>query len=78
MGNYNNGLLPENTKWWKEKWEKEKIIEKNGKKLCWDWEHRMQTMYSARRPDLTLEDQEKRKIFIIDMACPNESNKTDK
>ena len=38
----------------------------------------MPTMCTARRPDPTLEDQEKRKRFIIDMACPNESNKTEK
>ena len=33
---------------------------------------------TARRPDLTLEDSEKKEITIIDMACPNESNKDEK
>ena len=54
-----NGLLPEGTKWYMEKWEKGKVIERGGKKLLWDWEYRMRTTCTARRPDLTLEDNEK-------------------
>ena len=54
------------------------MIENNGKKLYWDWEHRMRTSCTARRPDLTLEDRIEKKIMIIDMACPNESNKEKK
>ena len=45
------------------------------KKLYWDWELKMRTSCTARRPDLTLEDREKREIILLDMACPNESNK---
>ena len=70
-----NKLLPEGTKWYTEIWEKRKVIENNGKKLYWDWEHRMRTSCTARRPDLTLEDRIEKKIMIIDMACPNASNK---
>ena len=73
-----NGLLPEGTKWYMERWEKGKVIENNGKKLYWDWEHKMRKNCMARRPDLTLEDSEKKEITIIDMACPNESNKDEK
>ena len=51
------------------------MIEKDGKKLFWDWEHPMRTDCIARRPDLTLEDTSKKTILIIDMACPNENNK---
>jgi hypothetical protein len=36
------------------------------------------SMCTVRRPDPPLEDQEKRKRFIIDIACPNETNKTEK
>ena len=39
---------------------------------------RMRTSCAARRPDLTLEDRIEKKIMIIDMACPNESNKEKK
>ena len=73
-----NKLLPEGTKWYTEIWEKGKVIENNGKKLYWDWEHRMRTSCTARRPDLTLEDRIEKKIMIIDMACPNEWNKEKK
>ena len=70
-----NGLLPEDTKWYTTKWERGQVIEKDGKKLFWDWEHPMRTDCIARRPDLTLEDTSKKTILLIDMACPNEYNK---
>jgi hypothetical protein len=73
-----NGLLPKGTKWYTEKWERGKVIANNGKKLYWDWEHRMRTSCTARRPDLTLEDSRKKEIMLIDMACPYESNKDGK
>ena len=72
------GLISENVIWYKEKWEKGQVIEKDGKKILWDWEHRMRTHCTARRPDLILEDNEKKKIYIIDMACPGERNKETK
>ncbi len=34
----------------------------------------MRKTSSARRPDLTLEDLQERKIWLIDMACPSDSN----
>ena len=70
-----NGLLPEHTKLCTTNWERGKVIEKDGKKLFWDWEHPMRTDGIARRPDLTLEDTSKKTILLIDMACPNENNK---
>ena len=73
-----NGLLPEDAKWYTQQWERGKVIEKDGKKLFWDWEHRMRTKCVARRPDLTLEDTSKKLIMLIDMACPNEANKETK
>ena len=69
------GLIPEGTKWYAEKWEKGKVIENGGKKLYWDWEHRMRTNCTARRPDLTLEDDDTKTILLVDMACPNEANR---
>ena len=43
-----NGLLPEGTKWYMEKCEKAKAIERSGKKLLWDWGYRMSTTCTAR------------------------------
>ena len=70
-----NGLLHEDTKWYKTNWERGKVIEKDRKKLCWDWEHPMKTGCIAHRLDLTLEDTSKKTILLIDMARPNEYNK---
>lgn len=38
-----NGLISEGTKWYTENCGKWKVIESNGKKLYWDWEHRIRT-----------------------------------
>ena len=67
--------VPEDTNWYTTNSERGKVIEKDGKKLFWDWEHPMKTDCVARRPDLTLEDASKKTIIVIDMACPNEHSK---
>ena len=51
------------------------MIEKDGKKIFWDWEHSMRTDGIARRRDLILEDTSKKTIPLIDTACPNEKIK---
>ena len=70
----NNGILPPGTKWWNENWTKGTVIQRNGYKLLWDWEHRMKTTNTVKRPDMMLEDESKKMICIVDMACPYESN----
>ena len=35
----------------------------------------MRTNCTARRPYLTLEDEEKKTMLLVDMACPNEANR---
>ena len=65
-----DGLLSKDTKWYTTKWKRGKVIEKDGKKLCCDWEHPMRTDCIARRPDLTSEDKSKKSILLIDMTCP--------
>ena len=52
------------------------VVEKEGKKISWDWEHKMRTYCKARKPDLPLEDQRKKVINVVDMACPAAGNKT--
>ena len=51
------------------------MIEKDGKKLSWDWEHPMRTDCVAHTPDFTLKDTSKKTILLNAMACPNEYNK---
>ena len=70
----NNGILPPDTKSWNENWTKGRVTKRNGYKILWDWEHRMRTTNTAKRPDLTLEDESKKMIYIVDMACLYESN----
>ena len=73
-----NGMLPEDTKWYTVKWQRGTVLERNGQKLFWDWEHRMRTNCMERRPDLTLEDSANKTIVLVDMACLMESNRTKK
>ena len=67
------GLLKENTKWYKESWNKGKVIQNEDCKLSWDFEYHLCKTTTARRPDVTIE-LEKKTIYLVDMACPNESN----
>ena len=53
---------------------KGKVLENGKGKLVWDFEYKMRQSSSARRPDLTLEDKERKRVWICDMACPQESN----
>ena len=49
-------------------------MENEQRKLVWDFEFNLQKTTTARRPDLILEDKEKKKICICDMACPQQQN----
>ena len=59
---------------YKTKWERRKVIKKDGRNLFRDWEHPVRTDCIARRPDLTLEDTSKKTVLLINMAYPNEYN----
>ena len=50
------------------------MLEKNGNKICWDSEFAMRKTTSARRPDVMIENDEEKKLWIVDMAYPNEKN----
>ena len=68
------GLMSEQQKWYKVEWCRGKVVEGNGKKVLWDFEFKARKRNIHRRPDVIIEDNEKKEIFIIDMACPMESN----
>ena len=70
------GLLAEETVWYKQKWEKGKVLENEKAKMVWDFEYKLRKSNTARRPDLTLELKNEKKIFICDMSCPQEKNIT--
>ena len=38
----------------------------------------MRKTASARRPDVMIENDEQKKLWIVDMACPNEKNISEK
>ena len=60
--------------WYKERWERGAVFENDKGKLVWDFEFNLRKTTTARRPDLILEDNEKKKIWICDMACPQQHN----
>ena len=64
--------------WYKERWERGAVLENERGKLVWDFEFKLRKTTTERRPDLILEDKEKKKIWICDMACPQQQNITRK
>ena len=67
-------LVDQDVTWYKEKWERGTVMENDKAKLVWDFEFQLRKTTTARRPDLILEDKEKKKIWICDMACPQQRN----
>ena len=57
---------------------KEKSLKEMGKIMLGMGTQNANYARTARRPDLTLEDEETERLYVIDMACPSEANKTDK
>ena len=68
------GLMSNEEKWYKVEWYRGKVIEGNGKKVLWDFEFRARKRNIHRRPDVIIEDKNKKEVYIIDMACPMECN----
>ena len=49
-------------------------LENETERLVWDFEVHLRKTTMMRRSDLTLEDKAKKKIWICDMACPQQRN----
>ena len=50
------------------------LLENERGKLLWDFEFHLRKTTTARGPYLTLEDKAKKKIWICNMACPQQRN----
>ena len=68
------GLVGKETKWYMENWLRGQVLENSRAKLVWDFEFNLRKTTTSRRPDLVLEDKERNKIWICDMACPQQAN----
>ena len=49
-------------------------LENDHANLVWDFELNLRKTATSRRPDLGLEDKEKKILWICDIACPQEKN----
>ena len=56
------------------KWSRGHVLEHSQAKLVWDLEFNLRKTATSRRPDLILEEKEKKNIWICNMACPQENN----
>ena len=72
------GILNDDVLWYKVNCGKSHVVEGDESTMLWDFEYKLRVTERARRPDLTLEDRAKKKIWIVDMACPQEHNISDK
>ena len=50
------------------------MVEKSKGKLLCEFEYKMRQSRATRRPDLTLEDNENKKILLYDIVCLQEGN----
>ena len=57
-----------------ERWERGTALENGKAKLVWDFEFHLRKATTARRPDLILEEKGEKRIWICDMACPQQHN----
>ena len=69
-----NKLFGGNMVWYKEQWEQEMVLGNVRRKLVWDFEFHLGKTTTSRRPDLTLEHKTNKKIWIWDMAYPQQRN----
>ena len=60
--------------WYQQKWDREMVLESDKAKLVWDLEFHLRKTINARRPDLILELKIDKKIWICDMARPQQNN----
>ena len=67
-------LIGNDVIWYKERWERGAVLENERGKLVWDFEFKLRKTTMTRRLDLILEDKEKKKIWICDMACLQQQN----
>ena len=67
-------VLEHNVKWHHEKWNMRQVLENSQAKLVWDFKFNLRKMAASRRPDLMLEEEQRKTIWICDMACPQENN----
>ena len=73
-----NELMKDDEPWYKVKWSQGEVIENEDVKMTWDFEYQMRKESTARRPDVTIEYKEQKRIQLIDMACPSEKNVNEK
>ena len=71
-------LVKKEVKWYKERRTRGHVLENARAKLVWDFKFNLRKMTAARRPDLILEDKEKKYSWMCGMACPQEINVEEK
>ena len=48
------------------------VLENDKAKLIWDFEFKLRKTKTSRRPHLILEEKDEKKIWICEMACPQQ------
>ena len=66
--------MGQETIWFEQRWDRGTVLENNKVKLVWDFEFHLRKTTIARRPDLILELKTDKKIWICDMAYPQQNN----
>ena len=68
-------LVGQESIWCKQRWDRGTVLKNDKVTLVWDFEFHLRKTTTARRPDLMiLELKSDKKIWICDMACPQQNN----
>ena len=67
-------LVGQEAIWFERRWDRGTVLENDKAKLVWDFKYHLGKTTNARRPDLILELKTDKKIWICDMACPQQNN----
>ena len=67
-------LVGQEAFWYEQRWDRQTVLENDKTKLVWDFEFHLRKTTTARRPDLILELKTDKKIWICDMACPQQNS----
>ena len=67
-------LVGQEATWYEQRYGRGIVLENNKVKLVWDFEFHLQKITTTKKTDLILELKIDKKIWICDMACPQQKN----
>ena len=68
------GILGKDQLRYRLKWDRGSVLERNTRRHLWDFQYQTVTVAQNRRPDLTIEYRDEKRIVLVDMVCLREES----